>query len=113
MIQTIPQTFSIKRGADEIITLAMSPPTSVDGWIVQFVALGNRVNSNAAPPTITLDNADNGCLTVVDVDRGVFDLQFDAEDTADLDPGMLMWSLRRTNAGFVTPISDGSLYLLP
>ncbi len=98
-------------GEDAIETLSIygtdgSTTIDITGWSLEFVATlpgGATVITLTSPATITVASP----LAYQAL------LNFASADTVDLPPGYYDFTIRRTDAGAVAEVTDGTLMLIP
>lgn len=102
---------SCEEGED--ITLNESPasgqtPTSISGWTITFTLSADTDDATAALVTKTIGSG----ITIVSASAGTFTIALTSADTNQT-PGKYVYDVRRTNAGFETVLTKGTLIINP
>lgn len=100
--------FVLYTAEDGTLGVAMSPPTPVGGWTLQFT-MTRRLGGT---PIITKSVASgfNGAsgITVVNSGAGQFNVALHPADVSGVDPGAYWYQVQRLDSGFATCVSEGS-----
>lgn len=99
---------SFYKGEDVVLTVTMTPATSIAGWTLQFT-LRKQFGDAAALVTKTTGAG----ITITDAANGVFKVTVASADTAGLDLRAYVYDIQRTDTGSRTVLTIGNLTLLP
>ena len=96
--------FSAENG---IVTVAMTPPTPIGGWTLQFT-MTHRPNGT---PIIVKSMASGyygtSGMNIVNSGQGIMSIALYPSEVSGLDPSTYAWNVYRLDSGFATDIAQG------
>ena len=100
--------FHLPRSSQGNLTVALSPPTSIDGWSIQFQMV-KRQGSTSGIITKSMASGFNGVsgMEVANTGQGIFTVSFNPAEVSGLDPGNYAYTVQRLGSGFQTCLAEG------
>lgn len=101
--------------SDGLLTIGLQPPTAIGGWAIDCKVTKRFGGESGLIQKSCASGYGNGAsgITVTNSGQGIFAVRVNEGNTSGLDPGTYAILAKRTNSGFVTPLTQGWLILLP
>lgn len=106
-------SFSLHKREDATVTIPLTPPTNIQGWGMEFF-LSYRFGSTSGRIVKSMASGFYG-VSGMDVENaleGIFNVSVNGIETSGLDAGNYAYTIRRTNSGYVSDVTQGYLSLL-
>lgn len=105
--------FSLVRGEDAVLSMAMTPAEPVGGWTMQF-QVGKRFGWSSGLITKSCASGFNGVsgMAVTNSGNGNVRITINRADTSGLEQANYAYQLARLDSGYATVTTEGLISML-
>ena len=99
--------FSLMRFENGILSVAMTPPTAIGGWNIQFIQTFRPGGEPFIIKSMSSGYYGVSGMTIINSGQGIMAISLLPIEMSGHDPGAYAWRVTRQDSGYVTDIAQG------